>query len=407
MRQFIKKLIVIFYRMMAHVLPLRKNLIIFNSNLGKNYSGNPRALYEELSSSALSKYYKCVWCFNSTYMKSIREDDADAPDGAVIVTYGRLRYYYCMARASYWIFDSRQEDYLIKRKGVRYLQTWHGTPLKRLGLDIEHFSMAGETNVTKYREDIRRNSATWDILLAQNEFSKEVFGRCFAFDKELPVTGYPRNDILFSQEKDRIISDMRRRLNIPEGKKVMLYAPTWRDDKYLGQGWYKFESGLDMHLLEERFGDEWVIAVKGHYLVKGVDAAVSGQEGSDAGAAADGKTGFVRVCDSGWDIGPLYLLADIMITDYSSVMFDYSVTGKPMFFCVYDYDDYENQQRGFYFNMRDEVPGPVVSTTEELADAISSYDGDTWKETYRNFQARYNPLDDGNASARVLAKLLN
>lgn len=268
--------------------------------------------------------------------------------------------------------------------------------------------MAGETNVEEYRDAIRRNSATWDMLLAQNDFSKEVFARCFAFDKDLPVTGYPRNDILFSEDRESIVAEMRRRLNIPDGRKVMLYAPTWRDDKYLGQGWYKFESGLDMQLLEERFGNDWVIAVKGHYLVKGVDAAIS--QNDTRGQSPDIKNGqdsFVRVCDSSWDIGPLYLLADLLITDYSSVMFDYSVTGKPMFFCVYDYDDYENQQRGFYFNMREEVPGPVVSTTAELADAIANYDGDAWNETYRNFQVRYNPFDDGNASARVLARLLS
>ena len=370
---------------MVKMLPIKKNVILFESNLGRNYTGNPRAIYEEIVREGLDQKYECIWFFEDQRKK--------IPGKAKIVKRARLKYLYYMARAKVWVFDCRQPEFLIKRKETSYIQTWHGTPLKKLALDMEQIDSVVSRSIEEYHEQFRKNTATWDYLISQNRFSTETFKRCFAFEnKPILEVGYPRNDILFRRNNKKYIDQLKEKYKIPKDKKVILYAPTWRDNEFYVQGVYKFVSPLDFKKAQKELGDEYVFLVKYHYLV------------SDKIDWSEYK-GFVYSFNETVDISRLYLIADMMITDYSSVMFDYSILKRPMLFFAYDLENYENNLRGFYFDFLKEAPGPISKTTDQLIKDIKSYDKAQWIQKYEKFSEKYNSADDGRASQKIVEKI--
>ena len=384
-RTLIKKITIMIYRCMVKILPVKKNIILFESNLGRNYTGNPRAVYEEMVRQGLDEKYECVWFFENPRKK--------IPGKAKIVKRARFQYLYYMAVARVWLFDCRQPEFLIKRKETSYIQTWHGTPLKKLALDMEQIDSVVSSSIEEYHEQFRKNTSTWDYLVSQNRFSTETFRRCFAFeDKPILEVGYPRNDILFRRNNEKYINKLKEQYNIPKDKKVILYAPTWRDNEFYVQGCYKFVSPLDFKKAQEELGDEYVFLVKYHYLV------------SDKIDWSEYE-GFVYSFNEKVDISRLYLIADMMITDYSSVMFDYSLLKRPMLFFAYDLENYENNLRGFYFDFLKEAPGPISKTTDQLIADIKNYDKTEWASKYAAFSEKYNKADDGKASEKIVEKI--
>jgi CDP-glycerol glycerophosphotransferase len=271
---------------------------------------------------------------------------------------------------------------------VTYIQTWHGTPLKKLALDMDVLSMGGSVDVDKYHDNFVANTRTWDYLISQNAFSTETFRRCFAFDKQMLEIGYPRNDVLFRDNNSDAIADLKRQLGLPQDKKIILYAPTWRDDQFYQKSIYKFTSEMDYDRMKAELGDEYVMIVKFHYLVKdNIDWSKYGD--------------FIYEFDQHQDIAQLYLVSDLLITDYSSVMFDYSLLKRPMFFFAYDMENYKTNLRGFYFDFLATAPGPIVETTDALTEAILTYDAGAWQDKYDAFAKRFNHADDGTASEKV------
>ena len=408
-KRIVKGLVVAVYRCMAHLIPRKKGLVVFDSFMGKSYSGSVRAVYEWMRDHKREKPYAPVWVFTR---EALRKGLDEMPDSR-IVTYGTISYYILMSRASVWVFDTRHEGYLVKKKNRHYIQTWHGTPLKKLGADIETFSMKAEKPhergtvktaesaaadrgavkaLEKYRKKVAAESAKWDVLLSASPFTTEVFRRCFSYDGEILECGYPRNDVLF---KKPATSDAT-------GKKTLLYAPTWRDDVHSGEGWwYGYTPNLDIEALEKALGNEWKLVVKLHYLVK-CDP--------DVFPAGCIERGFLRVADSTEDIAGLFAEADALITDYSSVMFDYALLDRPMFFYTYDLKRYRDELRGWYFDFEKEAPGPLSKDTEGLIKdikALSENDPETlrWQKKRRAFRERYAGFEDGHASERTAEKL--
>ena len=258
---------------------------------------------------------------------------------------------------------------------------------------MEQIDSVVSSSIKEYHEQFRKNTATWDYLISQNHFSTETFRRCFDFkDKPIFEVGYPRNDILFRRNNERDIRRLKEKYNIPLDKKVILYAPTWRDNEFYVQGCYKFVSPLDFKKVQEELGDEYVFLVKYHYLV------------SDKIDWSEYK-GFVYSFNEKVDISRLYLIADMMITDYSSVMFDYSILKRPMFFFAYDLENYENNLRGFYFDFLKEAPGPISKTTDQLIWDIKNYNAEQWNDKYKEFSDKYNSADDGMASKKIVEKI--
>lgn len=369
------------YKLGAAILPIDKKIIMFESNLGRNYTGSPKAIYEEMIRQGLDKQYRCYYI--------LEKPKTQIPGEGKTVKRNRFKYFYLFMKAGIWVCDTRLPKYIIKKEGCTYIQTWHGTPLKKLALDMDSVFMAGEKGIDNYRNNFIANTSTWDYLISQNHYSSEIFRRAFAFDKEMLEIGYPRNDVLFSKNNEQDITELKNKLGIPLDKKVILYAPTWRDNEFYGKGHYKFSREMDFDLMQEKLSDEYVMIVKYHYLVMD---KINWKP----------YEGFIYSCNLSYDIADLYLVADYMITDYSSVMFDYSLLKRPMFFFCYDLEAYRDTLRGFYFDFLEEAPGPVTQTTEELIDSILNYKPVQYQAKRDAFFDKYNHADDGRASEKVV-----
>jgi CDP-glycerol glycerophosphotransferase len=202
-------------------------------------------------------------------------------------------------------------------------------------------------------------------------------------------TGYPRNDVLAGAEREELSRQLRQRLDIPEGVRTVLYAPTYRDHVVDSRGRYRLDLHLDVERLHDALGDDTLLLFRKHHYV--------------ADAVPTGPNGFVRDVSSYPDGTELMLAADVLVTDYSSMMFDYANTGRPMLFFTYDLDAYREAIRGFYFDFTEAAPGPLLRTTDELAAALGDLDRTKaeYAQRYEQFAARFCELDDGGAAARV------
>lgn len=382
MKQLIKNITIQIYKVLTYLIPVNKKMIIFQSSNGRNYTGNPRYIYEEMVREGLDQEYECIWFFFDTSI--------EVPGKCKKIRNNYFPYFWYLMRAGIWVFDSRQPLYVRKKKHITYIQTWHGTPLKKLALDMDRMDMGGSTDIENYHEQFRVTCKDWDYLVSQNKFSTDIFRSCFAFkDRPILQIGYPRNDILINDNSPAKIREYKEKLGLPLDKKIILYAPTWRDNEYSEKGKYKFASKLDFDKVKEALSDEYIFIVKYHYLV------------SDKIDWTPYK-GFVYTFDETKDIAWLYLVSDMLITDYSSVMFDYSILNRPMLFFAYDLEDYKENLRGFYFDFVNDIPGPISRDTDQLIKDIKEYNEDNWKEKYKNYHDKFNGIDDGHASQKVI-----
>ena len=388
-KEIVKKIAFAVYYAGSYFIPVKKNMIIFESSNGRNYTGNPRYIYEEILKEGLEDKFQCVWIF--------QDINIQIPGNAKKVKRSRFKYLYYTLRSEFWIFDSRHQYYLKKQDKTKYIQTWHGTPLKKLGLDMDYLNMSGNTDIKGYQKAFKNNTRVWDYLISQNAYSSEIFKRAFAFNEEMLEIGYPRNDILINNNNTEDINKIKDKLNIPKDKKIILYAPTWRDNEYYDKGEYKFATEMDFDKMYEELKDDYTLIVKFHYLVK-------------ENINWDKYNNFVIQCDADWDIQELYLISDIMITDYSSVMFDYALLKRPMIFYAYDLENYKNNLRDFYFDMVADVPGPIIEDSQDLVYYLKDLDlnkyNEEYSKKYKKFNDKFNQFDEGTASKQVIDLML-
>ena len=358
--------------------PLMENTVLFECFFGGFYSDSPKYIFEQLIK-AYPGEYNCVWVYKDKRMK--------IPFACKQVKRFSLAYYRYLARAKYFVFNNRQPAWMEHRDGMVFLETWHGTPLKRLTFDQEEVLSASPN----HKALMYRSSRNWDYLVSPNEFSTEVFKSCFMFDNMMLNTGYPRNDILHKPDKEVLAKQIRAKLGIPEGKKTILYAPTWRDDEFYGHGQYKFTLKLDLQEMKKHLSNEYVVLLRTHYYI------------ADAIDTTGVEDFVVNVCRYN-DIAELYLISDILITDYSSVFFDYAGLKRPMLFYTYDLEKYRDDLRGFYIDMETEVPGPLLLTTDDVIDAIENISevNAKYKERYKQFYKRFCGWEDGHASEKIV-----
>ena len=383
-KEILKKVVFAGYNLSSHFIPVKNNVIMFESSNGRNYTGNPRYIYEEMLRQGLDNEYKCVW--------SLTDTNIHIPGNSLKIKRSGLKFLFYSLRSKFWIFDSRHQYYLKKNKNTKYIQTWHGTPLKKLAMDMDKVNNSETINIEEYKEEFKKNTSAWDYLISQNSYSSKIFKRAFAFDGEMLEIGYPRNDILVNENNEAKINEIKERLNIDKDKKIILYAPTWRDNEFHQSGIYKFATEMDFNAMKNALSDEYVLIVKFHYLVKD---EINWDEYRD----------FIIECNEMWDIQELYLISDILITDYSSVMFDYALLNRPILFYTYDMEFYKDNLRDFYFDINT-VPGPLIETTEDLVDFIKNNSKEDYFEKYgtkyRAFKDTYNEFDKGDSCKRVI-----
>lgn len=384
-RQIIKKLAISSYHIFLKVFPVNDRVIFFESSVGRNYSGNPKYIYEELVNQGLDKKFRCIWSLENTSL--------EIPGNAKKVKRTGLCYLYYLAVAKIWICDTRLPTFIVKRPETTYIQMWHGTPLKKLAMDMEILNMSEDMELSEYKRLFKKNTETWDYLISQSDYTTERFKSCFDFKKEILPIGFPRNDILFKKDNKKAIESIKKDYNLPLDKKIILYAPTWRDDEFYENGIYKFSTQINLDLLKKELGSTHIILAKLHYLVNDpVDWS--------------NYEGFVYKCDHLHDIQELYLISDILVTDYSSVIFDYALLKRPMVIYAYDYEKYRDNLRGFYFNIFEEFPGPVVKNNKDLVDSIKNYDPESYREKYSKFLTKFTNFDKGNASSKIVNLIL-
>jgi CDP-glycerol glycerophosphotransferase len=357
---------------------LETNWVMFECFRGQSYADSPKYIYEYLSTHYPNKY-TCIWVVNDL--------DTPLPYPCIKVKRFTRKYAYYLAKSKYLVFNVRQPLWLKKREEQVFLQTWHGTPLKRLVFDQEEVTAASPT----YKKQFYRQKQEWDYLIAANHFSSEIFKSCFMYDGNMLEVGYPRNDLLYHPNKEELALTIRKRLGIPLDKKTILYAPTWRDDEYYGKGKYKFQLQLDLALLKERLGEDYCVLLRTHYYI------------ADK-LDLEGVENFAYNVSNHDDITEIYLISDICITDYSSVFFDYANLQRPILFFPYDLDKYRDVLRGFYIDMETELPGPLLFSTEEIVSNIENIEtlNHNYQERYLAFYERFCSLEDGNASKRVV-----
>ncbi len=359
------------------------DLAVFDSFGGRGCSDNPLAIYQELRRA--QPELDCAWVSAA--------GDVAAPDGSRAILLDSTDHYEAMARARYVIFNDRLPRWFEKRDGQICLQTWHGTPLKRIGLDVDRPQFVSGLI---YPDLLRADVAHWDLLLSPNPFSTPIFRRAFGYQGEVIESGYPRNDILHAPGQAQRREEIRARLGLPPGKRVVLYVPTWRDNAATGRGGrYRFEMELDADAAVAALGQDHVLLVRLHTQV----------QNALPDRSADGFTINVTRYP---DIADLYLVSDVLITDYSSAMFDFAGTGRPMLFFTYDLDTYRDKLRGFYFDFEASAPGPLLRSSAEVIDALADLGPveRSYRQAYRAFADTYCGLDDGAAASRVVRRLL-
>ena len=352
------------------------DIVVFDSHGGTRYNCNPKAIYEELV--RRKPNLECVW---------ISQDGQIAVDGkARTVLAGTREHYRVMARARYVVTNDGLPPWCAKRDGQTIVQTWHGTPLKRIGYDLRDIPYQRLERFDALDQQVSR----WDLLLSPSPFATQVMGRAFRYDGEVLETGYPRNDILSAPEWESIGSRIRKRLGIPDGKKAVLYAPTWRDDRLHASGKQGFSLELDVQTMRDALGDDHVLLLRAHHLVTDRDRPRTDD--------------FVIDVTRYPDIAELYMASDVLVTDYSSAMFDYAILGRPIVVYAYDLARYRDHVRGLYVALENEAPGPVVTTTADVAEAVrnASDSEERHADAYDEFFVKYCPHDDGQASARVV-----
>lgn len=367
------------YKVAKKILPIDNRLIVFESGVGKQFTDSPRNLYEEIVRRKLS--YKKVWVYN----KTVQFVD---PKNTIQIKRLSPKYFYYLARAGIWINNQNFPTYITKRKGTTYIQTWHGTPLKKMLYDIENVMGRNDT----YLDRVSNSVNQWDYLLSPSPYATKSFRSAFQYKGDVIETGYPRNDLFYKEDRSEIAADLKKRLNLPNDKKVILYAPTFRDNQTSKSNKFMFKIQMDLERMQEELGDDYIILLRMHVVIKNKITIPAAQKE------------FVMNVSGYPDAQELLLISDILITDYSSLMFDFANTKRPMIYYTYDLEAYRDIVRGFYIDFEQDAPGPFVFTTEEIIDAIKKIDtiSEQYKEKYDIFYEKYCMLEDGQATNRVI-----
>jgi CDP-glycerol glycerophosphotransferase len=344
---------------------------LFESFQGKVIGDNPYAIFTEVQSRN----------FDSELLFTVNSRTA-APDGAKGIKHGSIAWLRALATSKVLVNNTNFPGYFRKRPGQKYIQTWHGTPLKRLGRDI-----VDVVPTVSYLKMMDREASFWDYLISPSSYCSELFPTTFGFSGKIIETGYPRNDILTTRSLDR--DKIREDLGIKDKNQlVVLYAPTWRDTNRTATGNWK-----PVNFLSEDLGQSVTLLFRGH---TNTHQAHSSKVAKGAIDVTDYK-----------NVAELYLAADVLVTDYSSSMFDFSVTGKPMIFLAPDLEDYVSK-RGFYFDFETMAPGPILRESSKLSETLENIESvkAEYAKRYLAWQQKFNSLEDGQASKRVVDQTL-
>lgn len=372
-----------YYRIQL-LMPRDESLAVYGAYWYRGYQCNPAAIYEKAREMVPS--VRGVWVVN-------RARAAAMPEGVDYVVAGTPAYYRALARATWLINNVNFPDFVVKRPGSVHVMTHHGTPLKVMGLDEYRYPARALQEAGKRARKTRDSAARlmrrcdrWDFSITQNAFTTQVWERAYPCRYETLEVGYPRNDRLANATPEQVRA-AREKVGIPDGKTVILYAPTHREYHT------EYRPALDVEEFADELGPDTVVLSRAHYFyVRPGFSAAPAENVMDV-------SGYPTVED-------LYLAADVLITDYSSMMFDYAVLDRPIVIFAPDWASYQTI-RGVTFDLLAEPPGAVATTYRGLVDLFTTgaYRDDTATKARAQFRGRFCALDDGRAAERVVSRI--
>jgi CDP-glycerol glycerophosphotransferase len=356
--------------------PVDPDLAVFAAYWYRGYACNPRAIYEKARE--LVPGMRGVWV--------VRPDGVDSvPAGVEHVVRGTREYYEAIARARILVNNVNFPNHLVKREGTLHVMTHHGTPLKRMGMDL------ADTPITGARMDfdaLLRRCERWDFSISSNHFSTEIWERVYPTSYESLEVGYPRNDVLVNAGAD----DVRRardELGLAPGQTAVLYAPTHREYRST------YVPVLDVAAVAESLGPGYVLLARAHYFYD-----------ADRSLRELHRQGRVRDVASHPSVEQLCIAADVLLTDYSSIMFDYAVLDRPIVIHAPDWELYR-ALRGTYFDLMAEPPGLVTRTEREIVEGFraGAVADEATTRARAAFRERFCALEDGRAAERVVRRV--
>ncbi|MFF3031565.1 CDP-glycerol glycerophosphotransferase family protein [Streptomyces rubiginosohelvolus] len=365
-------------------LPLRDTVL---------YAGgdSPRAVHAELVRRGTDAEH--LWVTGTTPGRTTH-----VPPGARAVPVHSDAWYEALARSRRIVTDDQLPVWFERRPGQTVVQTWHGTPLGRFGSGLADSLYADHQHLAT----LPQRSAQWSVLISPSRFATPLLRRSLAYEGEVLEAGSPANDVLCAPDRDKAAEEIRRTLGVPEEHRVVLYAPTYRDHlahppsassaDRTAPGPYRWDPALDPHALARALGPGHTVLVRRHPRVTG---------------SVPAGPGVLDVSHHPGAAGPL-LIADVLVTDYAGLMFDFALTGRPMLFHTYDLEHYRDTVRGFCLDFETRAPGPLLVTTDEVAQALRDTGASAARhaDAYESFRRDYCDLDDGGAAARVADRLL-
>ena len=357
------------YKVLIHVVPRRRDLVLFEADCGRGYTGNPRYIHEEIRRRGLP--LRAGW--------STSRGRRGFPDGVTLVRRWSWRYVWTLARAAYWVDSHNLAPAFPKPRGTRYLQTWHGQGIKTIGFDAPELRGDFEEPRRRWRAAVAR----WDALVSPGAEFERLFVPSNGYTGPVLRYGSPRCDVLVRGDAETA-RRVRAELEIPDGVRVLLYAPTYRD---AGKG---RSVRADLRMMAEALAGEWVVILRPHP--------------TERYQVPQEVRHFVRPAGGHPEINDLILASDALLTDYSSVMCDYAVTGKPMLFLIDDWEEYRRTERGVYHDLPAIAPGPCLYGTEEVIDALRDLDAVSaaYAARYAEFRRTWCADEKGDAAARVV-----
>lgn len=367
-----------YMRVIHRVIGVKSNKVVFKSVAGNRYSGNPKAISEKLHEKAPDT--EIVWLFKEPGAKA-----AMVPDYVRMVESDGLKGKHEMATAKVWVDNFCKENYLFKGKDQKYIQTWHGDMgFKRILYDSSFV-----------KEDFELiESRECDMLLACSDYGARMHRTAFRFDGLILKKGYPRNDILVENSKDKA-SEIKKLLHIPDDRKIVIYAPTLRRQAQMS-GDKQQVSGIDLlevlEVLNTKTEEEWICLVRAHTAIRGL-----------AGIPDDDRFYDVTSYE---EMNELLLISDFLITDYSSCAGDFSLLERPVILFQDDRSDYMSNDRSFYFDI-DESPYRIALNQSDLVGHIMEYDFNKASNNSKEILEFYGCFDEGTASDEVVDYIMN
>ena len=321
------------------------HLILFVCFGGRRYDDSPRCIYEAMLEDHRFDGYQLVWAF-------INPSNHILKGRGKIIKIDTLNYCYTALKARIWVTNSNVDRGLsFKGKHTFYFNTWHGSSIKKLGADMNSLSFANASDIKNNKTD-----TIFDVFCAQSDYDISVFSSAFNIPKDrFKIIGLPRNDELVSNNNQTVIESIKEKINLPKDKTIILYAPTFREFNRDDGNNCVLTPPMNLEKWEKELGDQYILLFRAHYeIVKHLDIP---------------DNQFIRNYSSYPNLNELLLITDICISDYSSILFDFSILGRPMICWAYDFDEY-CEKRGLYFNIRKTLQNEGIKTEDDVISSI-------------------------------------